>query len=80
VSIHARLLEYIYPHGGDILAATTNKRGAVAKALAALPCTTVIQDGDDRITVAFHLDDFDEVAALMTPKRRRRVPDLPSIR
>jgi hypothetical protein len=64
---------HIYPHGGDQLAASTNNRGAIAKRLAALPCVRVVQDGDDGINVVFHVDDFPAVAAIMKPKRLRRL-------
>jgi hypothetical protein len=50
---------HIYPHGGDLLAVSTNKRGAVANKLAALACTTVVQDGSDGINATFHVNDFD---------------------
>jgi hypothetical protein len=63
---------HIYPRGGQGLAASTDKRGTVAKRLAALDCTTMLQDVDDGINAAFHVDDFDRVAQLMKPRRRRR--------
>ena len=67
---------HIFVHGGDYLAASTNHRGPIATQLAALPCTTVLQDGDDGINAAFHLGDFDQVAAVMKPKARRQLtPD-----
>jgi hypothetical protein len=64
---------HIYPHGRDQLAASTNSRGPIAKRLAALPCVRVVQDGDDGINVVFHIDDFTTVAAIMKPKRRRKL-------
>jgi len=64
---------HICPWGGDLLAACTNKRGSVAKRLRDLDCTTVVQDGVDGVNTAFHVDHFDAVAAIMKPKRRRRV-------
>jgi hypothetical protein len=66
---------HIYPHGGDLLAASTNKRGSVARRLSELACTTVVQDGDDGVNVTFHVRDFDRVAELMRPRRRRRLTD-----
>ena len=63
---------HIYPHGGDMLAAATDKRGGVAKKLAELGCTTVVQDGADGINATFHVDDFELVAELMKPKKRRK--------
>ncbi len=67
---------HIYPHGADHLGASTSFRGPVAKRLAALPCVRVVQDGDDGINVVFHIDDFEAVAEVMKPRRRRRLtPD-----
>lgn len=63
----------IYPHGGDMLGAATGGRGSVAKRLAALPCVRVVQDGSDGINVIFDVDDFPAVAAVMKPRRRRRL-------
>jgi hypothetical protein len=65
---------HVYPHGGDYLGASTDRRGPIAKQLAALECVRVGQDGDDGINAVFHVDDFDQVAAVMKPKRRRRLP------
>lgn len=62
---------HIYPHGGDLIGASTNNRGAIAKRLAALACVRVVQDGDDGINVVFNAADFLTVAAVMKPKRRR---------
>lgn len=66
-------LGHVYPLGGEWLAASTNNRGPVANSLAALPGARVIQDGDDGINVAFHVRDFEAVAAIMKPRRRRRL-------
>ena len=65
---------HLYPHGGNYLGASTTRRGPVANRLAALPCVRLVQDGDDGVNVVFHLDDFELVAAVMRPKRRRRLP------
>ncbi len=64
---------HIYPHGQDVLAASTNTRGGIARKLAALDCTTVVQEGSDGINATFHVRDFERVAELMIPKRRRRL-------
>jgi hypothetical protein len=64
---------HIYPHGGDYLVASTDHRGPIANQLAALECGRVIQDGNDGVNVKFHVDDFDHVAAIMKPRRRRRL-------
>jgi hypothetical protein len=64
---------HIYPHGGECLAASTTHRGPLANQLAALSCVRVVQDGDDGVNAVFHIDDFDQVAAVMKPKRRRKL-------
>jgi hypothetical protein len=64
---------HIYPHGGEYLAASTNHRGSIAKRLAASIGVRISQDGDDGINAVFHEMDFDTVAAILKPKRRRRL-------
>ena len=64
---------HIYPHGRDVLAASTNTRGGITRKLAALDCTTVVQDGSDGINATFHVRDFEQVAELMKPRRRRHL-------
>jgi len=63
----------IYVHGGELLGASTKFRGRVAKRLAALPCVRIAQDGDDGVNVVFRVTDFDTVAAILKPKRRRKL-------
>jgi hypothetical protein len=43
--------------------------------LAEIPGVRVTQDGDDGINVAFHVDNFDQVAELMKPRRRRKLAE-----
>ena len=64
---------HIYPHGGTQLGASTNTLGPIANRLAALPGVRVVQDGDDGVNIVFDVGDFDQVAAVMQPKRRRRL-------
>ena len=64
---------HIYPHDVDTLAASTNGRGPIAKALVALDCTTIVQDGSDGVNATFHVRDFEAVAEVMKPRRRRRL-------
>lgn len=64
---------HIYPHGGSLLGAATHNRGPVANRLAALPSVRIVQDGDDGINVVFDVADFDSVAQVMQPKRKRRL-------
>ena len=64
---------HIYPHGGQMLAFASDSRGALAKRLIRSGLVKVTQDGDDGINAIFHVDDFDAVAAIVKPKRRRRL-------
>lgn len=65
---------HICPWGGNDLAACT-KAGPVAKALRQLPFIRIAQDASDGINAVFDVAHFDEVAALMKPRRRRRLSD-----
>lgn len=62
----------VLPWGGDLLAVSTGKRGAIAGRLEKLDCTTIVQDGDDGVTFTFPLDCFDHVAEVVQPRRRRQ--------
>jgi hypothetical protein len=66
---------HISPWGGDKLAACTAKAGSMAKRLKSLPFATVAQDGDDGANVVFAVEHFEEVAAIMKPRRRRRLSE-----
>jgi hypothetical protein len=64
---------HIYPHGGNLLAVSTNNRGSVAKRLRSLPYVNVLQDGSDGTNAAFPIERFAEIAEIVVPKRRRRL-------
>jgi hypothetical protein len=66
---------HICPWGGENLAACTTTAGPTVNRLKALPFTKVVQDGDDGANVLFHVDHFEEVAAIMHPRRRRQVSE-----
>jgi hypothetical protein len=66
---------HLFPWGGDKLAASTNSRGSAARRLAGLDFVTVVQDGDDGVTVLFPVERFAEIAEIMGPRRRRQVSD-----
>jgi hypothetical protein len=66
-------LGHIYPHGGEFLGASTDRRGPTANRLASLPGVRVVQDGDDGVNVVFELDRFNQVAEIMGPRSRRRL-------
>jgi len=65
----------ICPWGGTTLAACTNKAGAVAKRLKSLPFTKVAQDGDDGANILFDIEHFAQIAAIMKPRKRRRMTE-----
>ncbi len=63
----------IYPHGADRLAVEIDYHGSMAKRVAALPGVTLGQGGDNEHTYLFPLTVFASVAAIVKPKRRRRM-------
>jgi hypothetical protein len=66
----------IYPHGGRRLAALCTAGAPTRRALEALACVTVRQGGGPgcpEVTVTFDVADFGTVAAIMQPRRRRRL-------
>lgn len=59
----------VYPHGDSILAAVVTGRQARRRILA-LPCLRS-RRGDVELVVTFHVDDAEQVLAVLKPKRRR---------
>ena len=64
-------LGHVFPYGGELLGVSTNSRGPVANHLTALPCCEVVQDGDDGITVKFHVDHLQQVARIIHARTTR---------
>ncbi|MCX7429200.1 MAG: hypothetical protein NTW96_26685 [Planctomycetia bacterium] len=65
---------HIGPWDADRLAASVDGHAKVARRLRDLPGVEIVQDGDGgEVTAAFTSDRFDEVAAIMRPRRRRRL-------
>ncbi len=62
----------IYAHGRNLLGVATNGRGIV-KRLLAVPGLKVTQYGDDGINAVFPPESFAAVAAIVRPKRRRKL-------
>jgi hypothetical protein len=54
----------------ELLAVSTHKRGGIARRLLELPCTTVVQDGQDGLTLTFEAQYLDTVADLAKLRRR----------
>jgi hypothetical protein len=63
----------IYLHGGDLLAVEIDGHPKAARQVAAIPAVSCWQDGDDEKTFLFPADRFDEVAAIVQPRRRRQL-------
>lgn len=64
---------YIYPHGGDLLAASVDGHPGIANQLKKLKYTTVHQDGDfGEATILFNVSDFKKIAKIMHPKTNRK--------
>lgn len=62
---------HIAPHGGNLLIASTDRRGPVANKLLALPFSTPAQIGEDGANILFPVNHFREVADIIRPKRTR---------
>jgi hypothetical protein len=65
----------IYPFSDGKLAVEIDYHGGVAKQVAAIPGVRSHQDGDNEHTFVFPLELFDEVAAIVKPRRRRRMTE-----
>lgn len=63
----------IYPQGGDLLAVEVDYRPGIAKQLAALGGVRCVQDGDHEKTFVFPVALFDAVAAIVKPRKRRKL-------
>jgi hypothetical protein len=63
----------IYPFGGNRLAVDCDYCPRVCKQLVALPGLTLHQHGDHEQTFTFDVADFDAVAAIVRPRRRRQL-------
>ena len=60
----------IHPHGGDTLAVMVDRHPAARRALAAMPCCRLAQDGEHEATFLFDVADFATVAAIVKPNRK----------
>ena len=64
----------IYPWEGSTLAASVDGHPVVAERIRKLNCCRIHQDGDSgELTALFGLANFDQVAEIMHPRRRRRL-------
>jgi hypothetical protein len=65
----------IYPHGGTRLAVEINYRLPLARKVAALEGVELYQDGDWEKTFLFDIALFEQVAALVKPRRRKHLTE-----
>jgi hypothetical protein len=65
----------VYPVGGDVLAAEVLHHPGAAKKLRAMKGVGVFNEGDDGVTVRFPAALFDRVAAVLRPRKRRRLSE-----
>ena len=63
---------HIYPHSHNQLGASTDRCGKITNQLKRLAFIEVVQDGEDGVNVIFEVSDFEKVAEIMKPRRRRR--------
>jgi hypothetical protein len=65
----------IYPHGAEMLALELDCHPKVAKQVAAILGIVLHQDGNEEKTFLFPVGLFDQVVALVEPKRVRRLSE-----
>jgi hypothetical protein len=65
----------IYPHGGTRLAVEVDGRAVTAGKLWSSDACTLHQDGDHQKTFTFDVSDFQVVAAIVMPRRKRRLTE-----
>ena len=61
---------HIYPHGDNLLAWSSDRRGPIAKKVREVLGVNVHQDGDDGINATFDVSLFEQVAEIVQPKRK----------
>ena len=67
---------HFYPFGGRRLAVSVDGHPGIAKRILGLACCDVLHDGDfGECTATFDVDAFADVAAVMRPRKRRRLSD-----
>ena len=65
----------IFPWGGTLLAVSVDGRPVTARKLAQCGVCELVQDGDAEKTFTFDVTDFEAVAEIVLPRRRRRLTD-----
>jgi hypothetical protein len=65
----------IYPHVDEMLALELDGHPKIARQVAGIPCVVLHQDGDEEKTFLFPASLFAQVAALVEPKKIRRLSE-----
>ena len=65
----------VYPWGSGWLAVEVDGRPGLVKKLVAIPGVELRQDGDGEKTFRFDVARFEAVAAVVRPRKRRRLPE-----
>jgi hypothetical protein len=65
----------IYPYGGTTLAVEIDYRPILAKAVAKVPGVRLYQDGDWEKTFLFDVSLFDQIAAIVKPRKRKQLSE-----
>lgn len=65
----------IYPYSDELLAIDVDNHPVAAKAVAAVDDALWHQDGDREKTFLFPLESFEAVAAIVRPRKRRRLTE-----
>jgi hypothetical protein len=71
VQIKCRQDVVIYPAGGTKLSLELNHHNLLAKRIAPIPGVTCSQDGDQEKTFVFDVSLFEQVSAIVKPRRQR---------
>ncbi len=69
-------LGHVYPLGGELLAVVTNACGSTANRLARLQFCKVMLDGDDGITLAFHVNYFRQITKIIRAHTTRTLTSM----
>jgi hypothetical protein len=66
---------HIYPHGPGTLAWSSARRGQLMARVLQVPGARLEQDAEDGANISFPVVGFPAVAAIVRPRRRRRLSD-----
>lgn len=65
----------IYPFGNETLIVEVEGHNYLKARLSRLDCCEIHQDGDDFGSFKFHVSDFDRIAEVVKPRRKRQISE-----